>query len=81
MIGVLPVSGVGALIPGSTFGGQITPLVWLSRLLNDWPEELFAASEQPFGSLPCPCAKAADRIAAEMNTTVKKIFAIVFTHG
>jgi hypothetical protein len=25
MIGILPVCGVGALIAGSTFGGQITP--------------------------------------------------------
>ncbi len=81
MTGIFPVFGVCALIPGSTLGGQITPLVSPSLLLNDWPEELSAASEQAFGLALCACASAADRIAAVANTTVKKIFAIIFTHG
>src|SRR5215204_3432969 len=35
--GMLPTSGVGALMPGSTFGGHSTPSLWASLLLKVVP--------------------------------------------
>jgi hypothetical protein len=37
MIGIFPTSGVGALIPGSTFGGHNTPSLWASLSLKFVP--------------------------------------------
>ena len=40
MTGMVPLFGVGAVMPGSTFGGHSTPLLWLSLPLRFWSEEL-----------------------------------------
>ena len=49
--GVFPASGVGAFIPGSMSGGQITPLVWSSRSLSVWLRR--SCSVQAFESVFC----------------------------
>jgi hypothetical protein len=43
--------GVGAFIPGSMSGGQITPLVWSSRSLSVWLPR--SCSVQAFESAFC----------------------------
>src|SRR5882757_2253125 len=47
---LLPLSGVGALISGSTFGGQITPSVRASLSLSVSPA-------LPSGALPSVCRR------------------------
>ena len=62
-----PCPGVGAFIPGSMSGGQITPLVWSSRSLSVWL--LRSCSVQAFESVFS--AQADDPTARPINTTAK----------
>ena len=63
MIGVLPASGVGAFIPGSMSGGQITPPLWPSFWPRGWL--LRSCLVQPCVSV---CAEA-EHIAANSAAT------------
>jgi hypothetical protein len=54
--GIFPVSGAGVFIPGSTFGGQITPPSSLS--LSDFDES--PGSAQGFWSALSACAQASE---------------------
>ncbi len=70
---MLPPCGVGALMDGSTFGGQITPLVRPSLSLRFWFEGPCAVFEQAFGSATGVCAKAAGSVVAPaMNSSGKQ---------
>src|ERR1700733_12333959 len=68
MTGVLPASGVGAFMPGSTSGGQITPLDWPSLSPSVWL--LRSCSEQAFESVVCAAAGAAIASASAAETAI-----------
>ena len=71
MTGVLPASGVGAFMPGSTSGGQITPLDWPSLSPSVWL--LRSCSEQAFESVVCAAAGAAIASASAAETAILMI--------
>ena len=80
MTGISPVFGVGAFIPGSTFGGQITPFDWLSLSLSV-PGELVALFAQAFGSAVWACAKAVEVIASKSVSAVKEFRLFLVMQG
>ena len=72
--GVFPAFGVGAFIPVSMSGGQITPLVWSSRSLSVWL--LRSCSVQAFESVFCAQANEAVPIVIKRAASTFSILLI-----
>jgi len=75
--GIFPVSGAGALIPGSTFGGQITPPPSLSLSLSVFDES--PGSAQGFCATSGACAEVSETPASVSATTIPERAMIRFT--
>jgi hypothetical protein len=76
---MVPLGGVGALMAGSTLGGQITPFVLFNLSLKVLSVVLRTESEHALGS-PWGALSAA-RMADTMSKMARMIFAITFTKG
>ena len=85
MTGIFPAFGVGALMAGSTFGGQMTPFDWASLSLSVSLGAVCAPFAQAFASPgrspDWTCAKADERTPCVRKMAVKRILTIAFTPG